>query len=235
MKQLVDAAVRLRLCWKPPAKQEVLRLVINEEHLRAPASGAVPRLPSHLLCRWSLIFVFLGWAVAAGGCDRQEQAVRDGSPGAKPEAVFQSKPLSGWVRELSDRDVDVRRRAAKALGEMGPDGREALGVLEQSLAKVDEDVIVRFVAAVSIWELTGEVGRVMPTLLSMLRSDNLDLRYRGALVLEIIGKPAVAAVPDLRKVVEAYGKRDSSRLGYDEQLILTTATDALAKIQGRVK
>ena len=168
--------------------------------------------------------------VAISGCE--QEAPHAALPDAKPEAVFQGKPLSGWVRELSEGEVDVRRRAAKALGAMGSGGREGLGALEQSLVKADEDAIVRFVAAVSIWELSGEVGRVMPTLRSMLRSDDLEVCYRSALALEIIGKPAAAAEGDLRRVVQAYSSRDSSKLSYDEQLLLVTAKGALDKIQG---
>jgi len=168
----------------------------------------------------------------ATGCDNEE-SMNETLEGVKPEVTYQGKRLSHWRGQLDDDDVHNRRLAARALGEMGQDAIETLPALEKVLAKSGEDGVVRFVTAVSIWQMTHEIRRVMPSLLSMLRSRNLDTQYRAASALEIIGPPALGAVPSLQKIVDTYSKLDYSRLGYDEQLLFATAKDAMAKIEGQ--
>lgn len=178
----------------------------------------------------SITWLLLVFMVAA--CDK-EDAAKDTLADLKPEVTYQGKRLSDWTKQLESDDVSDRRMAAKAIQEMGQRALEALPALESVLGKPDEDGVVRFVAAVSIWQMTQQAQNVMPALLSMLRSNDVEIQYRGALALEIIGPGAMAAVPVLENIVETYKKLDYSRLSYDEQLLLATAKDALAKIEGR--
>lgn len=175
---------------------------------------------------------FLFFVLTIVGCDNDETA-NNILAEVKPEATYQGKKLSAWTKQLEHEDVKTRRLAAKAIEEMGKNAADALPTLEKVLAKSGEDSIVRFVAAVSVWQMTQETRRVMSALLSMLRSNNSETQYRAALALEIIGPPALAAGPNLQKIIDTYNKLDYSRLGYDEQLLLATAKDALAKIEGR--
>jgi len=177
---------------------------------------------------WIYGFCFI---LIACGCDKKD-AVDEAISDLKPEVTYQGKRFSQWGKELEDRDVQKRRLAAKALGEMGKDAIDALPSLEKLLGKSGEDGIVRYLAAVGIWEMTGEVRRVMPALLSMLRNNDPDIRYRAVLVFEYIGPPALAATSALQKIVDDYGKLNYSTLNYDEQLLLATTKDALEKIEG---
>ena len=176
--------------------------------------------------------IWLLWVFIVIGCDRDD-AVDDTLPDRKPEVTYQGKRLRDWVQQLESDNVHDRRVAAKALEEMGPRALDALPILEKVLGTSKEDNIVRFVAAVSIWQMTGQTQRVMPPLLSMLASEDVETQYRAVLALEIIGPPASAALPVLKNILHKYQSLDESRLGYDEHSLLATTREALVKIAGR--
>ncbi len=141
--------------------------------------------------------------------------------------------LARWLQTLKAQDVDARRKAAKAIGELGSGGREGLVALERAMDNPDEDPIVRFIAAMSVLQITGEPARVVPALSLMLDSDDLELRYRGVLGLELVGPPASSSVPKLQAIVDQYDKLPASDRSFDQHLILETAKEAPGKIQRR--
>ncbi len=148
------------------------------------------------------------------------------------EPSYQGKPLSEWVEMLSNSGVSARRDAAEAIGRMGESAVEkGVPALEEVLAKPKEDGRVRINAAMSIIALTNDPSKAVPGLIKMLRSQDLDVRYRGALALEKLGPAAAAGVPVLEELVETYSQRNYASLTGDEQLVLATARGALKEIQ----
>jgi len=181
----------------------------------------------------SLVLALLVLCVSllGGGCG-DEEALQDAA-GAKIEPRYQGKPISEWIDALTDSDVRVRRETAKAFGQMGEDALEqGVPALQAVLLKRKEDGRVRINAAMSIVQMTEDPGSVVPGLVSMLKSQDLDARYRGALALEKIGPAAAGAVGDLQAIVDAYNQRNYATLSDEEQLFLATARGALDKIEG---
>ena len=67
---------------------------------------------------------------------------QDKKKGAKKEktVVYQGKTLEQWIEALKDKDVNVRREAAEALGELGEKAVKAVPALTQALKDKDEKV-----------------------------------------------------------------------------------------------
>lgn len=58
------------------------------------------------------------------------------------------------IQALRDRDKWVRLAAARALGEIGTEAKEAVPALIKAVG--DEEEWVRFAAARALWEITGQ-------------------------------------------------------------------------------
>ena len=88
------------------------------------------------------------------------------------EATYQGKPVSHWVRMLKDKDTPSRRKAALALGEIGPRAMEAVPALTHALLQ-DQDNEVHYRAAIaleSIGSAPTEASLVLiPTLKTALQ------------------------------------------------------------------
>ena len=58
-------------------------------------------------------------------------------------SLMRQSPTARLIRQLQDPDDDVRQDAAKVLGEMGPEAKEAAGALTAALADTDDKVRYR--------------------------------------------------------------------------------------------
>src|SRR5262245_16514744 len=75
-------------------------------------------------------------------------------------------PVPELVAQLQDRDTDTRRAAARALGEAGPDAKDAVPDLVKALK--DDDVYVRRFAALALGEIRSDAKTVVPALTAVL-------------------------------------------------------------------
>lgn len=93
-------------------------------------------------------FVYLtGLAILCTGC----------GDSYREDAVYEGVPTSAWITRLKDENPVIRREAAHALGQLGPDEAEqTLSALVEALK--DPDPLVRCHALLAIEQL-GTKGR----------------------------------------------------------------------------
>lgn len=152
----------------------------------------------------------------------------------KPEAVYQGKPTSFWVRQLrgadaaarreavqalgaigvesvpalvaalNDASADIRTAAADALGRVGPEAKAALPALTATLK--DPEKAVRQHAAFALGVVDPEDAAVLPALVELLKDSDLEVRRHAALSL---GRLGPSARPALEVLMEASKDADS--------------------------
>lgn len=106
--------------------------------------------------------------------------------GRKVRQLKQRGDITGLAGALKNRDVEVRYRAAVALGELG--GAAAVAPLAAALS--DENSGVRWEAA----EALGRIGEAaLDPLIEAMSRDDDDIRWRAAIALGEIGGAGAAA------------------------------------------
>jgi HEAT repeat protein len=112
------------------------------------------------------------------------------------EHLKQQKDIHGLIRALMYKDLDIQWRAAEALGEMGPDGKNHLLLALQSRNKH---------VRLGVMEALGEIRETeaVKPLIDALHDPDNEVRWEAALALGEIGDEQ--AVPSL---VEGLKDRD---------------------------
>jgi HEAT repeat protein len=121
------------------------------------------------------------------------------------ETDYQGKKESQWAKQLSSDDVEDRREAAKALGEIFYKfGVKAATILALLKALDDEDAIVRLHAINSLArvvggldETKGQPETAVKKLVHLLQDTNAEVRRAAAKVLPRIGPAASTALDPL--------------------------------------
>jgi HEAT repeat protein len=101
---------------------------------------------------------------------------------ASAAAADEAKDL---VKQLKTGDVEGRRTAAKALGESGPEAKDAVGALTEALK--DNDLYVRRFAAQSLGQIGSPAKSAVPALSALLRNGR-DRKEVLDAVADAIGK-----------------------------------------------
>jgi HEAT repeat protein len=144
---------------------------------------------THSLLGWALLL----WTFAGGSLSC--------TPAEKKEPDGQNKALSDAVRMLKDPDVEVRRKGAGKIGELGAAGKEAVPALLVALK--DPDARVRSNAAVSLCAIDRTHSReAVSVLVAALDDPNPYTRAMMALSLGGLGPEARGAVPALLKALK---------------------------------
>ena len=104
--------------------------------------------------------------------------------------------LTGLLR---DTDPQTRRRAAGALGSIGPEAKPAVPALRKSLN--DENASVRISAAESLWKITTDARLVLPPLLTELQNSDRQVRIRAYRLLLAMGSDAKPAAARLKEML----------------------------------
>jgi HEAT repeat protein len=137
-----------------------------------------------------------------------------------------------WIKQLKDKDPEVRRGAAKSLGEApGPDPKPAVEAL--TLALKDRDLFVRRFAAQSLGEIGPNAKAAAPALVATLDDPKREVAEAAAAALGRLGSAAVEPLIKVvkegnqdiavrRKAVEALGN-----IGPDAKAALPVLTEAL--------
>jgi HEAT repeat protein len=108
-----------------------------------------------------------------------------------------SSTVSFLRNNLKDSDVTVRLSAASDLAELGPDAKEAIPDLIETLKDRNEDVRLTTVDA-----LTAIGKDAIGPLIEATKSDNVDIRWGAAEAIRRIGPEAKDALPQLTKLLE---------------------------------
>jgi len=125
-------------------------------------------------------------------------------------------PVPELVAQLQDKDNDVRRAAARQLGEAGADAREAIPALIRALK--DEDAYVRRFAALALGDIRSDPKTVVPALIAVLNKpgERKEVQEAAATALgklggggaEALGKVVVDGDREVmvrRRAIEALG------------------------------
>ena len=133
------------------------------------------------------------------------------------------------AKTLEDDDSNVRIAAAEALGDFGPLADVAIPALSRSLSGADknltqsvissllkigdqatptlkeqlnsEDTLTRLYAADAVWRVTEDSKEILPTLVAVLSDGDVKNRELAALALTYLGRQALPAVPEVRRIV----------------------------------
>lgn len=101
---------------------------------------------------------------------------------------------------LSDPDVGVRVRVARAFAEMtavSPPSQQALQAAAQ-----DDEPQVAVAALAALWQTTADGETVIPGALEMIVHPDREIRMRAVELLESLGPAAEPALPGLRELAE---------------------------------
>ncbi len=136
-----------------------------------------------------IIISFIWFVFFAEVTSAQETVVQNlqGSDLAQEYGVDTKSAIPALIEGLSSREVDIRRNAAFALGELGSEAEPAMEVLVRAMRK-DPDREVRRNAAFALGE-TGQVA--IPVLVKGLNDSDSGVRRNVAAALVRIGPPAV--------------------------------------------
>ncbi len=142
---------------------------------------------------------------------------------ARPENIADIPALIKALEK--DGDKYFRRHAAFALGNIGPEAKEAVPALINALEK-DGDKDVRWRAADALVNIDPEAKEVVPALIKALEKDgDKEVRRNAAYALGKIGPQAKEVVPALIKAMEKDGDED----------VRGRAADALGNIGSEAK
>jgi HEAT repeat protein len=132
-------------------------------------------------------------------------------------ALALAADIDELVKKLSDKDVEVRRAAARELSNAGSEAKPALGALTRRLS--DPDLYVRRFAAQAIGSIGSEAQSAIPYLQTVLsnRREEKEVQEAAVVALGNLGKGGVeilvAVMKDRnregdvrRKAVESLGK-----------------------------
>ena len=99
-----------------------------------------------------------------------------------------SDPLPALTEQLGSDDVQIRRAAARELGEMGPAAAAAVGALQDAVD--DRDREVRRFSSIALGEAGPAAKAAVPTLTRALSDDELAVRLAAAFSLEKLDAPS---------------------------------------------
>src|SRR5260370_5928521 len=95
----------------------------------------------------------------------------DGSSGQDPnDPIYENKPLGVWLKDLGDKGPKVRRRAAYAMGDLGPKAKSALPTLFKML-KEDPSPGPRMWAGSALATVAPEDPAVPRALIQAMQND----------------------------------------------------------------
>ena len=104
---------------------------------------------------------------------------------------------SGLVKKLASKDNEVRREAARDLGELGKDAKSATKALVKALK--DKDRFVRRFAAQALGNIGTDAAKdAIPGLTALIDDDNAPVREAS---IKALAKMGPAAVPALTKAL----------------------------------
>lgn len=121
--------------------------------------------------------------------------------GNEEELRHKEKTINEWIEELDHNDVEVRRSAARALEQTGPEAKDAIPALIEVLE--DKDEYVRTAAGRALGKIGPEAERAIPALMKMIKDQVMIVRMGAAAGLGGIGPKAREAIPLLADAFES--------------------------------
>lgn len=106
--------------------------------------------------------------------------------------------VAGLIKNLRDKDPEVRRAAAKGLADAGAEAKPAVSALGDAVKK-DKDMFVRRFAAQALGALGEDARDAIPALATALNDEKKEVAEASANALGKIGPSAVPALMDVLK------------------------------------
>ncbi len=137
----------------------------------------------------------------------------------KEKVTYQGKPLSEWMKMLKDDDLIKKYSAVNAVGKIGPEAREAIPLLVETIRQT-RNHDKRLLLACN-YALLAMGKEIVPGMISLLKDDDWEMRRGAAWILGKVGPEAKDAVPALTEALH-----DSN------PEVRTRAAEALKKVKG---
>jgi len=147
-------------------------------------------------------------AILSIGCSKKKEKV-----------VYQGKPLSEWMKMLEEPNPATKYAAVNAVGKMGPEAREAIPLLVETIRQTrNRDKKLLLACNYALLAMGKEI---VPAMITLLKDDVWEMRRGAAWILGKLGPEAKDAVPALTEALN-----DSN------PEVRTRAAAALKKIKG---
>ena len=117
----------------------------------------------------------------------------------RQEHFERGRPLNYWLTALHNPDSAQRWQAANVIGEMGPEGKDAVPALAAALH--DEEPHVRVNAALALMKIGPDSQAAVPDLSTALEDEVQIIRMDAAITLNRLGHDAQPAIPALVNAV----------------------------------
>jgi HEAT repeat protein len=149
-------------------------------------------------------------------------------------AVRADVDVDELVKQLKDKDVDVRRKAAKDLADAGAEAKPAVAALTSALMK-DNDLFVRRFAAQALGSVGNDAKDAIPSLEKVIKNPKERKEVQEAAVTAVskIGKGgvtllgAVVADTDFDITVRRMAAEGLGSMGADAKDALPALVDAV--------
>lgn len=153
------------------------------------------------------LFLLASIAILSMGCAKKE------------EVTYQGKPLSAWIKMLNDEDPNRKYAAIQAIGEIGPEAKEAIPILVKTIRETrNRDKRILFACTNA---LLGMGKEIVPYMISSLKDDDWQMRRGSAWMLGKLGPNAKDAIPALTEA-----------LNDPSEAVRLKAAESLKKIKG---
>jgi HEAT repeat protein len=137
----------------------------------------------------------------------------------KKEVTYEGKPVSEWMKMLKGEDPAEKYAAIHAVRKIGPEAKEAIPILIETIRVVrnrDKRILVACNSA-----LLAMGKEIVPHMIALLKDDTWEMRRGAAWILGKVG-------PDARDVVPAL----TEALNDSNPAVRTKAQEALKKVKG---
>ncbi len=153
----------------------------------------------------------------------------------------QAADVDGLVKQLKDKDPDLRRKAAKELADAGADAKPAVDVLVAALK--DNDLFVRRFSAQALGAIGTDAKSAMPALQKVVKDAREKKEVQEAAVLAIgkMGKGAldflgaVVKDPDYDILLRRRAAESLGNMGADAKDAVPALMDALKGVAPKGK
>jgi HEAT repeat protein len=154
-------------------------------------------------------------------------------------ATARAADLPLLMKQMNDPDADVRRAAARALGQMGPDATPAVPLLTAAVEK-DRDLYVRRFSAQALGQIGPNASSAIPALTSALKDEKKEMIEAAVTALGKMGPAAVPALADafkgssFSKTAKAKGN-NQPRMESEQAFLRRRAAEALGRLGPEAK
>jgi HEAT repeat protein len=137
----------------------------------------------------------------------------------KKQVTYEGKPLGEWMKMLKGEDPIGKYAAINAVGKIGPEAKEAIPILIETIREVrNRDKRILFACNKA---LLGMGKEIVPQMISLLKDDTWEMRRGAAWILGKLGPDARDALPALTEA-----------LNDTNPAVRLQAQESLNKIQG---